>query len=350
MMEYFPFTTMLNSRVGPEALAHRVAKVFGLDYSPGNRKIIDQENEAPNKKVVDEIKLLIDNSLPQDMAKRVERLLEPEKSLAVFEYGDDIEEGSGSNRGSDGGEHCVDKIEIVEETEYDERTECSHSYDRRCHISYVTRYVTQEKQVCKDNYKRDCTIKLEKAAINETVEVCRKALEKDCDEKGEEVCNTEYETECVTSQEHSEVDDDVPHCETVHEELCLDQTNGYTTSEVCNSWPKEVCSVTKRRSRKMKPVQSCHRVARNICGPGNCGVKEGPEECVKETVTNVEETPKESCVLDPVKTCKVVAELVPRLDPTEECVDVPKEVCTRVVTSPRIVKKPVVRQWCYNIV
>ena len=32
---------------------------------------------------------------------------------------------------------------------------------------------------------------------------------------------------------------------------------------------------------------------------------------------------------------------------TEECVDVPKEVCTRSRTNPRKVKKPVVKKWCY---
>merc|ERR1712147_428044 len=32
---------------------------------------------------------------------------------------------------------------------------------------------------------------------------------------------------------------------------------------------------------------------------------------------------------------------------SEECVDVPKEVCTRSRTNPRPVKKPVVKKWCY---
>ena len=364
MMQYFPFSTLLNTRVGPEALAHRVATVFGLKYIPGKRNIIGQEQVSTNKDF-EEINHLINNSLSQDIANRVERVLETEKTRTEFEHSDTIEEGSGSNPDRMGGNHCVDKIEIVEETEYDEMIDCSHSYDRRCHISYVTQYLSQEKQVCEENYKRDCIIKLEKAAINETVEVCRKPLVKDCDENGVEVCITEYETECVIIQEYSEVivvieyeavanyheqvDDDEPDCETVYEELCLDQTNGYTTSEQCNSWPKEVCSVIKRRSRKVKPVQSCNRIPRNICGPESCSIKEGPEECFEKTVTAVKDSPKESCVVEPVKTCKIVTELVPRLEPAEECVDVPREVCSRVVTSPRLVKKPVVKQWCYNI-
>ncbi len=34
------------------------------------------------------------------------------------------------------GERCVDKVTMVEETEYDEVIECHHSYNERCHITY----------------------------------------------------------------------------------------------------------------------------------------------------------------------------------------------------------------------
>ena len=42
-----------------------------------------------------------------------------------------------------------------------------------------------------------------------------------------------------------------------------------------------------------------------------------------------------------------MTKLVPKLSPKLECVDVPKEVCTRSRTNPRPVKKPVVKKWCY---
>merc|ERR1712177_164877 len=73
MMQYFPFSTLLNTRVGPEALAHRVATVFGLKYIPGKRNIIGQEQVSTNKDF-EEIKLLINNSFSQDIANRVERV------------------------------------------------------------------------------------------------------------------------------------------------------------------------------------------------------------------------------------------------------------------------------------
>merc|ERR1712198_789016 len=47
------------------------------------------------------------------------------------------------------------------------------------------------------------------------------------------------------------------------------------------------------------------------------------------------------------KICKHVTKLVPLLKPAEECVDIPKEVCSRSRTNPRKVQKPVVKKWCY---
>ena len=60
-------------------------------------------------------------------------------------------QGSGDDRGvsfdevaavrpGNDGKRCVDKVEMTEETEYDDVVQCDHSYDRRCHTTYVTQY------------------------------------------------------------------------------------------------------------------------------------------------------------------------------------------------------------------
>ena len=36
------------------------------------------------------------------------------------------------------------------------------------------------------------------------------------------------------------------------------------------------------------------------------------------------------------------------LRPTEECVDIPKEVCVRAKVNPRKIKRPIVKKWCYT--
>ena len=42
---------------------------------------------------------------------------------------------------------------------------------------------------------------------------------------------------------------------------------------------------------------------------------------------------------NPLKNCS--------LKPVDNCVDVPKEVCVRMRTNPRKVKRPVIKKWCY---
>ena len=271
-------------------------------------------------------------------------------------------EVSQSGTGSDG-KRCIDKVEMVEETEYDDVVQCDHSYDRRCHISYITNYVSQQEVECEENYVKSCFIDYEQIAFNETITVCRNPLVKDCDVSGPEICRTVYESECWTKQEVHDVEDDVVSCRTENEEKCEDETSGYTTSTKCSKWPKEVCSVSKKQVKKYTPVTGCNKEPRELCAPSGCGFKQvrtlnyiiinyttysqGPEECQDKTKTIVQDAPKEECTLEPRRTCKHVTKLVPKLEPKEECVDVPKEVCTRSRQNPRKVRKPVIKKWCY---
>merc|ERR1711953_679521 len=43
---------------------------------------------------------------------------------------------AGASPGNDG-RRCIDKVEMVEETEYDDVVQCDHSYDKRCHTTFV---------------------------------------------------------------------------------------------------------------------------------------------------------------------------------------------------------------------
>jgi len=245
------------------------------------------------------------------------------------------------------GKRCIDKVEMVEETEYDDVVQCDHSYDKRCHTTYTTSYSAQQEEECDENYRKNCFIEYEQIAFNETVQVCRTPLVKDCNIQGPEICRTEYESECWTKQEEHDVTDDVVECETVYEEKCEDETSGYTTNTKCSKWPKEVCSVSQKNVKKYSPITGCTKEPRELCAPAGCGFTEGAEECYDKTQTVVQDAPKEQCSLEPQRTCKHVTKLVPKLEPKEECVDVPKEVCTRSRTNPRKVKKPVITKWCY---
>merc|ERR1712106_1241496 len=170
------------------------------------------------------------------------------------------------------GKRCIDKVEMIEETEYDDVVTCDHSYDKRCHTTYVTNYESQQEEECEENYRKSCFIEYETIAFNETVEICRTPLVKNCDIEGDEVCRTEYESECWTKQEVHDVEDDVVACETVVEEKCEDETSGYTT---CTKEPKE------------------------LCAPAGCGFKQGPQECQDKTQTVVQDAPRNSAAWSP---------------------------------------------------
>jgi len=246
------------------------------------------------------------------------------------------------------GKRCIDKIETVEEIEYDEVEECNHSYDRKCHTTYITEFESQQEEECDDNYKKSCKISYSTQAQNTTVEICTRPLVKDCNLSGPETCRTEYVTECWTRNDPHLVEDDVPQCVTVKEEKCEEIQSGYTTEEKCKTWPREVCTIQRERKEKYNPVTKCEKVPQELCGPSGCGFVEGPEVCQDEVRTVVTEVPEEVCDLQPRRSCEHITKLVPKLTPKEECEDVPKEVCTKSKANPRTVQKPVTKQWCYT--
>ena len=47
--------------------------------------------------------------------------------------------------------------------------------------------------------------------------------------------------------------------------------------------------------------------------------------------------PEETCNLEPQRSCKQVTKLVPLLKAGEECVDIPKEVCSRYQEQTKII-------------
>merc|ERR1711962_652190 len=175
--------------------------------------------------------------------------------------------------------------------------------------------------------RKNCFIEYRKIASEEKVEFCHTPLV--CEGEGPVECRTVYESQCQTRYHEHDVEDDVVECETVQEEKCEDVTQGYTTEKKCTKWPKQVCKKDRKRVKKYSPETECKKVPKELCGPSGCDLKPGPEECFPKTETVVIEVSEETCNLEPQKECKHVTKLVPLLKPAEECVDIPKEVCSR---------------------
>merc|ERR1712018_330597 len=258
--------------------------------------------------------------------------------------GDDVALDIGSIAAA--GERCIDKVVMVEETEYDDVVTCKHSYSEKCHTTYTTDFEPQQEEDCEENFIKSCFIEYKKVASEEPIQFCHTPLV--CEGEGPEECKTVYESQCETRYHEHDVEDDVVTCETVQDEQCEDVTQGYTTEKKCTKWPKQVCKSEKKNVKKYSPETECKKVPKELCGPSGCELKPGPEECFPRTETVVTEVPEETCNLEPQKECKHVTKLVPLLKPAEECVDIPKEVCSRT-RIPRAEKelKPVIKKWCY---
>ena len=56
--------------------------------------------------------------------------------------------------------------------------------------------------------------------------------------------------------------------------------------------------------------------------------------------------PKEECDLEPMKSCRFITKMVPHLKPTEECVEVPQEVCGVSRIKPVKKERPAIQLWC----
>merc|ERR1711883_16315 len=242
------------------------------------------------------------------------------------------------------GERCIDKVVMVEETEYDDVVTCKHSYSEKCHTTYTTDFEPQQEEDFEENFVKSCFIEYKKVASEEAVTFCHTPIILEGD--GPEVCQTVYESACTTRYQEHDVDEDRVECETIQEEKCEDVTQGYTTEEKCTKWPVQKCSANKENVKKYSPETECKKVPREICGAGTTQVP-GEEECFDRKETVIQEVPEETCNLEPQRICKHVTKLVPLLKPVEECVDIPKEVCSRSRTNPRKVQKPVVKKWCY---
>merc|ERR1712193_432513 len=108
--------------------------------------------------------------------------------------GDDLDLSIGNIAAA--GERCIDKVVMVEETEYDDHVTCKHSYSERCHTSYTTDFEPQQEEECEENFKKSCFIEYKKVASQEPVQFCHTPLI--CDGEGPTECRTVYESECET--------------------------------------------------------------------------------------------------------------------------------------------------------
>ena len=62
----------------------------------------------------------------------------------------------------------------------------------------------------------------------------------------------------------------------------------------------------------------------------------------------VQDVPSEDCVLLPGKMCSIDLFLLPTLEATESCIQVPKEICTVARKNPTTIRTPKIKRTCAN--
>ena len=91
----------------------------------------------------------------------------------------------------------------------------------------------------------------------------------------------------------------------------------------------------------------CEKIPFPVCGRG-CLIKKAEEECFDQEVESLVDIPKETCDLQPMKTCKFVTKLIPSLKPQKECTQVPSEVCNLEFTQAKKTLVPLRTEWCLD--
>lgn len=275
---------------------------------------------------------------------------------------------------------CIPKVMQVEETVYDRAIKCHHSYQEKCHMTYITDYRSTTEEKCETSFKKNCHITFKPTPFNESVRVCYNPLVRTCSNQtqGPDICNTYYETNCETTYKTYEIEQDEPVCVMELMQKCEDVniqvpeafraarqddedtssadateggeggSNTVTVDQRCEQWPVQKCTLEKKTVKKVHPDTACRKIPREVCVPNNCAMVAADEVCRDENRMQVQNVPQEECELQPEETCHMEAVLVPRLVPKPNCVKVPKEICVNTKKNPRRVKKPVVKEWCYR--
>ena len=263
-----------------DAEANADAKTFGYIQT---LQIVDEEDLPANPE--DFLKKHLNsntNVLTRDYVLKQKNLVRHQPSQPAVPVDGDVDDRAAIQANEikdqgvedpDTGKICVDKVMFREETNYTEVMTCDHSYDERCHTSYITSYQPHQEEECDEKFRKICWITYEDKAVNEVVEECITQNVLDCSRNGTKECTTVYDTVCETSQETHVVEDDVANCETVNLEICKDVQNGFPGEHICELWPKERCEITPQTVTKYSPKVKCNKLPREICTHG-CGVKE----------------------------------------------------------------------------
>jgi len=138
------------------------------------------------------------------------------------------------------GKRCIDKIEMVEDIEYDDEIQCDQVAEKECRTTFNTNYRSEQEEECEDTFKKNC--KIEQEHTVKTITFCSTTLIKDCE--GEE---------CGFSE---------------GEEECFDKTQSVVQKAPkmkCSLEPAVTCKNVTKLIPKLGPTEECVMVTKEVC-------------------------------------------------------------------------------------
>ena len=67
---------------------------------------------------------------------------------------------------------CIKKLMQVEETVYEEKVKCQHTFSEKCHDTFITDYVPTQEKKCETSFDKNCHITYKPMVGGETACQC----------------------------------------------------------------------------------------------------------------------------------------------------------------------------------
>jgi len=236
---------------------------------------------------------------------------------------------------------CINKVMQIEETVYEQRIKCQHTFTEKCHDTFITDYIPTQERKCETSFQKNCHITYKPMMFEETVEICNEPLKKVCNNetegKGAEICKTHYETNCETRFKEHEVEQDEPVCKMVIERKCND---------VRVPVPEQTGFLFRRNKRQANDYFRNRRQAvddngapaiiddnglpplagDNGLGPGG-DIPQIEGNQLGALSDNDLLSIGEECEEWPVQKCTLEKKLVKKVNPETSCQKMPREIC-----------------------
>jgi len=257
------------------------------------------------------------------------------------------------------GNLCQDKMETVQDTEYETMIQCRVAMKKSCSQHEMTEDNEVKNEVhdnaCHTVYEKNCQTVYRPHRNKVRVRICpdgkinvaNSPFQVPDQNSGEEnensivldvrpdprlpidnnqngkcrngrrtVCTTKYHTECTTQQVQQTMQEDYPKCQLEMVENCSEENKSEKSK--CQRVPAMRCKIEKRTVVKTQPESKCSRVPRQYCRKEECNNdedqkslpplnKDDPNCYYRNQIVN-EIVPEEKCSLRPKQMCHSVTE------------------------------------------